>query len=118
MPEFLCELQRSEPDLLAELVRMFLGDGAAHLDRLREQVTQEDSKAMVGTQHAFKGSALQIGAMRVAAILIDMEEKLAKGGIEAVKELLALLSASLQEVCLEMEELISGRPAAKEDAPS
>jgi HPt (histidine-containing phosphotransfer) domain-containing protein len=100
---------------MSELVRLFLGDGAAHLNRLREQVLEKDTKAMAGTLHAFKGSALQIGAMRVAEILIEMEIKLAARGIDAIRDFMDGLSTAFQEVCLEMEELISGQSIVSED---
>jgi HPt (histidine-containing phosphotransfer) domain-containing protein len=108
-------LLSSEPEIAAELVQLFLGDGAAHLDRLREQSLHKDAKAMAGTLHAFKGSALQIGAMQVAEILIEMEKTLPAGGIHEARDSMDGLNAAFQEVCLEMEDLISGPSIVSED---
>jgi HPt (histidine-containing phosphotransfer) domain-containing protein len=100
---------------VTELVQMFLSDGLAHLGRLKEQLAKKDSKAMAATLHAFKGSALQIGAMQVADILIGMEIRLEVNEMNAVRESMASLEAAFTAVSLEMEEPKSGRPIAEED---
>jgi HPt (histidine-containing phosphotransfer) domain-containing protein len=55
------------PDVVAETIAIFLADGALRLDLTRRAVAEADAEAIHRVSHAFRGSALVLGALRLAA---------------------------------------------------
>jgi HPt (histidine-containing phosphotransfer) domain-containing protein len=55
------------PDIVAETIAIFLADGALRLDLTRRAVAEADAEAIHRMSHAFRGSALILGASRLAA---------------------------------------------------
>ncbi|CAA9490871.1 MAG: diguanylate cyclase/phosphodiesterase (GGDEF & EAL domains) with PAS/PAC sensor(s) [uncultured Rubrobacteraceae bacterium] len=62
------------PELLAELVELYLEQAPAQLEALREAIEAGDAASVKGTAHALKGSSGNMGALRMATICAELEE--------------------------------------------
>jgi two-component system, sensor histidine kinase and response regulator len=68
------ELQvEGEPDILIELIEIFLTDVPPQIVALREAVEAGDAYSVERIAHTLKGSAANMGAERVAAICAKLE---------------------------------------------
>jgi HPt (histidine-containing phosphotransfer) domain-containing protein len=61
------------PDILVELVEMYLGDTPPRLVALREAVGQSDAEAVKQIAHSVKGSSGNLGAQRMARLCAELE---------------------------------------------
>lgn len=69
MLESLRELQQEgEPDILDELIALFLEDTLQQLAALREAVENEDTQSVERIAHTLKGSCGNMGALRMATL--------------------------------------------------
>ncbi len=105
--ESLRELQQAgEPDLLSELVELFLEDVPLRLTALREATAQGDSSSVAKIAHALKGSCANMGARRVVNLCTGLEKVGKSGDLSHVPEVLCQLE----------EELVRARDALEEQA--
>ena len=63
-----------EPDILSELIELFLADVPPQLVALREAVQSGDILSVERTAHTLKGSSGNMGVVRMAAICAELEE--------------------------------------------
>ena len=69
------ELQEEgEPDLLEELIELFLADVPPQLVALRKAVDAGDAHSVERIAHTLKGSSANIGAVRMQALCTELEE--------------------------------------------
>ena len=78
-PEYMGELVLDCPDVVSDLLRLFLCDAAVRLDILREQALNFDALAITKSLHTLKGSCFQIGAQRLGTLIQDIESCYAAG---------------------------------------
>jgi HPt (histidine-containing phosphotransfer) domain-containing protein len=84
------------PDLVAELTDLFVEDTKKRLAALHEAVAKKDAKAVEQEAHTLKGSAGNIGARRITAIVGEMETK--ADDFERIKFLLGKFEAEFKQV--------------------
>jgi len=63
-----------KPDLVGELIDLFLEDTAVHLKVLREAVAKKNGKEVRRVAHLLKGSSANIGAGPMAALYESLEK--------------------------------------------
>ena len=89
-----------EPDILEELIELFLDEAAHQLAALREAIEDGDARTMKRLAHTLKGSSANMGATRMASICANLLEEV--GGTEdlrwEVPEQLARLEAEFERV--------------------
>jgi HPt (histidine-containing phosphotransfer) domain-containing protein len=69
------ELQvEGEPDILDELIELFLTDAPPQLAALREAVEAGDARYVERIAHTLKGSSANMGAKRMEPICAELEE--------------------------------------------
>lgn len=103
MLERLRAVQREgQPDLVAEVITLFLEDAPLRLAALREAVARGDLTLAGRLAHTIKGSAGHLGAKTLSAICGRFEEKVRKGApfnavfaVTAVEEELERVRAAL-----------------------
>jgi CheY-like chemotaxis protein len=100
--------QLGGPELVSELVRMFLEDAESRLAALREGVEKNDAGALERTAHTLKGSSGNMGATRMAAVCAELEEAGASRDLGRAPGLLTRLE----------EEFGRVRPALEAEASS
>lgn len=100
------ELQEpGEPDVIGELIQMFLEDSASRMTRLRGGLAAGDAKVVVREAHSLKGSAGLLGAgqLHSDAAAVELEagtNGLTGAGLDAMVDRLAL---SVSAVCRALE---------------
>ena len=105
VPEFLDQLSVEDPQFLDELVQLFIQDTTAKLSVLQEQRSLNDTKAVGETLHALKGSCWQMGAMKMADMLNEMEESLISGAFgDPSREFFVTLESAFHAVRREMND--------------
>ena len=73
--ESLRELQGDgKPDILDELIELFLSDVPLQLAELREAAEAGEPHSVERIAHTLKGSAANMGALRMKALLAELEE--------------------------------------------
>lgn len=75
--------QRSagEPDLLSELIGLFIGDLGPRMAGLRAAISRRDAGAAARLAHALRGSCGNFGAARMAALCERLERQARSGSI-------------------------------------
>ena len=106
--EGLRELQQEgEPDVLVELIELFLEDVPLQLVALREAVKGEDADSVQRVAHTLKGSCGNMGAARMAEICADLQEIGDSGDLARAPELLERLEAEFDRVRSALEAEIA-----------
>jgi two-component system sensor histidine kinase/response regulator len=72
--------QPGKPDLVTELIDLFLEDSAVHLKVLREAVSKNHTKEVRRVAHLLKGSSANVGAGPMAALYESLEKSEFKNG--------------------------------------
>jgi two-component system, sensor histidine kinase and response regulator len=69
------ELQgEGEPDILDELIELFLGEVPTQLKALREAAQTGEAQSVERIAHTLKGSSANMGALRMEALCAELEE--------------------------------------------
>jgi CheY-like chemotaxis protein/HPt (histidine-containing phosphotransfer) domain-containing protein len=91
-----------DPDIVAEVIAIFLADAPVRLAALREAVKKGDLAAAGRTAHTLKGSAGHLGAKTLVALCTRFEDKARAGAVdsarfavEAIEEELGRVRAAL-----------------------
>ena len=93
------ELQEEgEPDLLRELIEMFLADAEPRLASLREAEGQANALVVEREAHALKGSCANFGARPMARICERLQSAGRSGGLAQAPALLAQLQVEYERV--------------------
>jgi two-component system, sensor histidine kinase and response regulator len=66
--------QEGEPDILKELIEMFLADVPSQLEALREATEKGDAQGVEWVSHTLKGICGNMGAVRMESICAELEE--------------------------------------------
>ena len=69
----LSELQTLGPDVVAEIVDLFLADVPMRLRKLKDAISAHSRDAVLREAHGLKGSALGVGAARLAHLCAAIE---------------------------------------------
>lgn len=91
-----------EPDLLAELVEVFVEDASARLKTLREALNQADADGVAKIAHTLKGSAGNLGASRMAHLAAQLEERGRSGNLDGAEDLLGELDSEFEKANAEL----------------
>ncbi len=103
------DLQQSgEPDILAELVELFVSDAAPRLAALREAVENGNAEGIERTAHTLKGSAGNMGARRMSDIASELQDAGVSGDLSAAGALLERLEGEYKRVRPALDELGGG----------
>ncbi len=63
-----------QPDVLTELIDLFLDDAPARIAAVRNATRDGDAGALRRAAHALNGSSANLGAVRLAAISAELEQ--------------------------------------------
>jgi two-component system, sensor histidine kinase and response regulator len=103
-PETIAALQEmadeEDPDFCRNLVEIFVSDATALLDILYTAAASGDAPLLARTAHTLKGSSSNIGAVKIAALCLELQTQGESGNIEAatyhVERLVAELDCARQ----------------------
>lgn len=95
-----------EPDVLAEVLRMFLHEVPPRIDRLRIAWVAGNIEEMYRAAHSLKGSAGNIGAQRLFGVCKRLDELGRAGDLTSAAPLLDALGIELAKVEAEIHRII------------
>jgi CheY-like chemotaxis protein len=98
-----------QPDILAELIAVYLRDTPPRLAALHEAVARADVGALRGAAHSLKGSSSQIGAVQMAQLCADLEEQLRAADLADAAQTLRRLEAAFGRVQAQLQAVAGGR---------
>ena len=95
-----------EPDVLTEVLRIFLDEGPARVARLRNAWTARNIEEVHRSAHSLKGSAGNIGARRLHAVCSQLDEIGESRDLDAAAALVAALDAEFDKVVTEIRRIL------------
>ena len=102
------ELQQAgEPDLLNELVEIFLTDAQPRLGALRKAAAQQDAHTLEREAHALKGSCANFGAQPMANICHTLQMLGTAHDLTQASTWLAHLETEYARVCAALQAELS-----------
>lgn len=87
-----------EPDLVVELIDLYLEDASDKLDALRGALATSDETALRRLAHCLRGSSGNLGAHRMAALCEELERIDRRDLLRQAGELLAGLEQEFERV--------------------
>src|SRR5205085_6385792 len=96
------------PDILAELIAVYLRDTPPRLAALREAVARVDAEAVRREVHSLKGSSSQIGAVQMARLCTDLEHQAGTTDLGGAAESLRRLDEAFGRVRARLQALAGG----------
>jgi HPt (histidine-containing phosphotransfer) domain-containing protein len=95
-----------EPDVLTEVLQMFLDEVPPRIDRLRNAMTAGNIEEVYRTAHSLKGSAGNIGAERLYGVCKQIDELGRAGNLANLAPFVAALDVEFGKVEEEIHRLI------------
>ena len=96
-----------EPDVLVEVLNLFLVEMPPRMLRLRNAWAAGDIQEAQRTAHSLKGSAGNIGARRLFEVCSQLEEQARPGTLPGARHLVAALGAEFDKVEAEIRRLLA-----------
>ncbi len=96
-----------EPDVLKEVLQLFLDDVPVRIERLRAAWQAGNAVEMQRAAHSLKGSAGNIGANDLLAVCRVLDDRSKSGDLSNLPELVASLDAEFARVEAEIQRLIA-----------
>ena len=98
--------QDGEPDVLVEVLGLFLEDAPARLDAMTAAVAAGDGPALQRAAHGLKGAAGTIGARSLQAACRELEEMGKHNRLESATAGLDLMRREYERVKAEIDHLL------------
>jgi CheY-like chemotaxis protein len=98
-----------QPDILAELIAVYLRDTPSRLATLHEALAHADAGSLRGAAHSLKGSSSQIGAAQMAQLCADLEEQARAADLAGAAQTLRRLDAAFGRVHAHLQALAGER---------
>jgi HPt (histidine-containing phosphotransfer) domain-containing protein len=95
-----------EPDVLAEVLQMFLQEVPPRLERLRIAWAAGNIEEMYRSAHSLKGSAGNIGAQRLFSVCAQLDDMGRSGNLTGAPALVDALGAEYGKVESEIHRLL------------
>lgn len=86
-----------EPDLVQQLIDLYLADIPERLKALRQALAQGDATRVAQTAHSLKGSSANLGAQRAARVCLELERCGKTNDLSAAREWLPKLEQEIEQ---------------------
>ncbi|MDQ3742775.1 MAG: Hpt domain-containing protein [Acidobacteriota bacterium] len=96
--------EEGEPNLVAELIGLYLGDAPRKLASMREAVAGGDAALLRRAAHSLKGSSASLGAFGVAALCGELERACGEDSSGRAATLVARLGQEMERARLVFED--------------
>lgn len=87
-----------QPDLLVELIDLYLDDASAKLDAMREAIPRGDETLLKRVAHSLRGSSGNLGARRMATLCEELEQIDGHDLLQKADEILTRLEQEFEHV--------------------
>jgi PAS domain S-box-containing protein len=95
----------SQPSLVRELIDMFEGDSAVHVQRIADALARRDAAALRMLAHRFLSATQNIGALRLSALCSAAEALARQGRFEEAATPIAALPVERERALAELKAL-------------
>lgn len=95
-----------EPDVLNEVLSLFLNEVPRKIDALRTAVTAGDRAAMQRTAHSLKGSSGNIGAHAMYDACRQLDDQAKSGDLARLKPLIDAVATAYRNVEIEIRRML------------
>jgi HPt (histidine-containing phosphotransfer) domain-containing protein len=95
-----------EPDVLIEVLKLFLAEAPPRIERLRNAWGARNIQEVQRAAHSLKGSAGNIGAQRMYEVCKQLDEVRRSGRLQAADHLVDTLGAEFDKVEAEIHRII------------
>lgn len=102
--EALAELQDVMDDEFDVLIHTYINDSAERVSSMRAALEAGDADALAKTAHSFKGSSINIGAPRLGALCMEVEEAGRASRLADVEPVLVRIESEFRQV----QEMLEG----------
>jgi PAS domain S-box-containing protein len=102
----LLERLGGDPDLLIEIVGIYLEDGPRLLEDMRQAIARHDGQSLANAAHQYKGTALNLSAEPAAGVAAQLEQIGRSSNLDGVEEVLEHLeqeAAALKSALVRLE---------------
>ena len=96
-----------EPDVYADVARLFLADVPVHLLALGAAVAAKKSESVARIAHRLRGGALEMGALRMAPLCATIERAARTGSLGEAAALAATLEREFAATRAALEHAIA-----------
>ena len=100
-----------EPDVLTEVLQMFLDEFPPRMDRLRNAWASKNIEEMYRAAHSLKGSAGNVGAQRLMKVCSQLDEMGRSGDLTNTAPLVDALAIEYGKVEAEIHRIIGNSAA-------
>jgi len=100
-----------EPDVLTEVLQMFLDEFPPRMDRLRNAWASKNIEEMYRAAHSLKGSAGNVGAQRLMKVCSQLDEMGRSGDLTDTALLVDALGIEFDKVAAEIHRIIGNSAA-------
>jgi CheY-like chemotaxis protein len=90
--------QEGAPDLIDELIGLYLTDTEARLSELRAGLKHQDTKSLMRVAHSLKGSSGNLGVKQMEALCLEVEETVGAGAMNRVGGIFGRLDDEFKRV--------------------
>ena len=94
----LAEMGAAALPLIQRAIDNFVGGADDHLDALRQALAGMDATAVRSAAHRLKGSAANLGAVRVAELALELEQRAEDGDLDDAAGLVDSIALALEAV--------------------
>lgn len=116
--ETLRKLRRDgQPDLLAQLFRIYLADSPRLAEIVRTAAAKSDTPAFTKAAHTLKSSSANIGARRFSALCSQLQDLGRAGDCASAAALLPAFEAEYAAVCAAATALLPAEPQGSRVSP-
>ncbi len=100
--------EEGEPDILTDLITLYMSDARNKLASLGTAVTEQDATALQRTAHTLKGSSANLGAQGMVQLCAEMEKVGHSEHFVDAPDLLARLEREFEAVCIALDTRFVG----------
>jgi HPt (histidine-containing phosphotransfer) domain-containing protein len=88
----------SEPDLIVELIDLYLVDAPRQMTVMRKAMAETDKPSLKRAAHSLKGSSANLGANQMAALCAELEHAEYANSLQSVGALVTRLEQEFESV--------------------